>query len=67
MFKIFGLQIKLSLKEIISLSVLFTALAVYMNIHEEKIVYDFLADHIIALSLALIISRVIYEVFQKRR
>ncbi len=67
MVKIFGLDIKLSIKEIIALSVLFTALAIYMNIHEEKIVYDFLADHIVALGLALIISRIIYEVFQKRR
>ena len=67
MIKALGLHIKLSIKEIILLSALFTFLAVYMNIHENKIVYDFLADHLIALFLALLVSRVVYELFQKRR
>jgi len=65
--KILGLHIKLNIKEIIALSIFFTVLAVYMNIHENKIVYDFLADHIIALGIALVVSRVFYELFQKRR
>jgi len=65
--KILGLHIKLNIKEIIGLSIFFTILAIYMNIHENKIVYDFLADHILALGLALIVSRVFYELFQKRR
>ncbi len=65
--KIIGLHIKFNLKEIVLLSILFTVLAVYMNIHEEKIVYDFLADHIVALGIALLVSRIFYEVFQKRK
>ncbi len=65
--KILGLHIRFNIKEIILLSVFFTALAIYMNIHEEKIVYDFLADHILALGIALVVSRVFYDVFQKKR
>ena len=65
--KILGLHIKFDIKEIVLLSIFFTALAVYMNIHEDKIVYDFLADHILALGIALLVSRVFYDVFQKRK
>jgi hypothetical protein len=62
-----NIHIKLSLREIIIMSIFFTILAVYMNIHEDKIVYDFLADHILSLGIALIVSRIIYEIFQKRK
>lgn len=65
--KILGLPIVFDIKEIVLLSIFFTILAVYMNIHEEKIVYSFLADHILALGIALLVSRIIYEVFQKRK
>ncbi len=62
-----NIHIKLSLKEIVFLSIFFTLLAVYMNIHEDRIVYDFLADHVLALGIALLVSRIFYELFQKRR
>lgn len=51
----------LELKEIIGLVVLFTILALYFDIHGEKHVLSFVIDHVIALLLALLISKVIYN------
>lgn len=48
------------LKEIIFLSLFFTALALYFDIYREQHVLSFITNHVIALLLALIISKVIY-------
>lgn len=56
----------LELKEIVALAALFTLLALYFDIHGEKHVLGFVIDHVIALLLALIISKVIYSVIRWR-
>ena len=48
-------------KEIIILSAFFTALALYFDIYREQHVLSFIINHTIALLLALIISKVIYN------
>jgi len=48
------------LKEIILLTLVFTLLAVYFDIHEEQHVLMFTINHVIALLLALILSKIIY-------
>ena len=55
----FKLSIKFSLKEIVLLTLIFTSLALYMNIHEEKIVFNFIGDHIVALVISLILSKIV--------
>ncbi len=60
-------NIKIGYREILLLGTFFTALAVYLNIHEERHVFDFIVGHFIALLLALVVSRVIYEIFKKRK
>jgi hypothetical protein len=62
-----GINFKLNMKEIFFLTIFFTLLAIYMRVHKDKIIYGFLADHILALGIALIISRVIYDLFQKTK
>jgi hypothetical protein len=56
----------LEFKEIVALAALFTLLALYFDIHGEKHVLGFVIDHVIALLLALIISKVIYSVIRWR-
>ena len=56
----------LEFKEIVALAALFTLLALYFDIHGEKHVLGFVIDHVIALLLALIISKVIYSVIRLR-
>ncbi len=62
----FKINVKVGYKEIVVLTFFFTWLAVYLNIHEEKLVFNFFLDHIIALFISIIISRIIYEVFNKK-
>ena len=57
----------INLKEIIYLSILFTVLAVYFDIHGEKHVLSFIINHVIALLIALIISRAIYYVITRKK
>lgn len=54
----------LEFKEIIGLAVLFTILALYFDIHGEKHVLGFVIDHVIALLLALLMSKVIYNIIR---
>jgi hypothetical protein len=61
------MKIKIAFKEIILLSILFTALALYFNIYEEKHVLSFIINHVIALLIALFISKVIYHFLTKRK
>ena len=51
----------ISLREITILTIFFTALAVYFDIHGEKHVLSHILNHIIALLLALVFSRAIYQ------
>jgi hypothetical protein len=46
-----------SIREILFLTALFTVLALYLNIHNEGRVIGFIINHIIALLLALILSK----------
>jgi hypothetical protein len=48
------------LKEIILLTIVFTLLAVYFDIHEEQHVLMFTRNHVIALLLALSLSKIIH-------
>jgi hypothetical protein len=59
------MNFKASWNEIFYLTILFTALALYLDIHGEKSVYNFIVNHIIALVIALLVSKVIYRVLSK--
>ena len=52
---------KVAVKEIVVLSIFFTSLAVYFDIHGEQHVLTFIINHIIALLLSLIFSKIIYH------
>ena len=60
-------KISISIMEIFLLSILFTALAVYFNIHGEKHVLSFTINHVIALLVALLISKLFYHFITKRK
>jgi hypothetical protein len=63
--KMFPISLKfIGLREILVLAFLFTILAVYFNIHGEKHVLIFVINHVIALLLALVISKVIYNIIK---
>ncbi len=55
------------LKEIFYLTVFFTILAVYFDIYGERHVLSFIINHVIALLLALIISRGIYHFITSKK
>ena len=57
----------ISLKEISVLTIFFTALAVYFDIHGEHHVLSFIINHVIALLLALILSKTIYHIIGIRK
>lgn len=50
--------------EVLILSIFFTALALYFNIHGRNHVLIFIIDHVIALLIALIISKIIYSLLE---
>jgi len=56
-------MISINIIEIILLSILFTFLAFYFNIHAKKHVIAFAVNHIIALLIALFISGIFYYIF----
>ena len=56
------MRAKIQIKEIIYLSIFFTLLALYFNIHKEHNVLTFIIEHVVALLLALILSKVIYYI-----
>lgn len=51
--------------EIIILSIFFTVSAVYMDIHGKEIVYSCITNHMIALLIALLLSKIVYEWIHK--
>lgn len=57
----------ISLKEITFLTIFFTALAVYFDIHGEHHVLSYILNHIIALLLALIFSKTIHNFIRNRK
>jgi len=57
----------ISLKEITLLTIFFTTLAVYYDIHGEHHVLSYILNHIIALLLALILSKSIYHIIRTRK
>jgi hypothetical protein len=59
------MRANIDLKEIFYLSIFFTLLAMYFNIHKEHNVLTFILDHLLALLIALIISKVIYHIITK--
>jgi hypothetical protein len=59
------MRVNIDLKEIFYLSIFFTLLAMYFNVHKEQNVLTFILDHLLALLIALIISKVIYHIITK--
>jgi hypothetical protein len=57
------MKIEVGLFEIFYLSIAFTILALYFDIHKEHHILTFILNHVIALALALIISRVITKLY----
>jgi hypothetical protein len=49
-------------KEIIALSILFTSLAYYFDIHRKKRVTSYVLAHVLAIVIALGISKLLYYV-----
>lgn len=66
-FFLLEMKIKVGLKEITILSVFFTVLAVYFDIHREHHVLSFIIDHVIALLIALIFSKGIYHFLTEKK
>jgi hypothetical protein len=54
-------MIHINLKEIILLTILFTGLALYLDIHRRKLVFSFITNHCCALFIAFILSKYIYD------
>jgi Kef-type K+ transport system membrane component KefB len=61
------MRAKIQIKEILYLSIFFTLLALYFDIHKEHNVLTFIIDHVVALLIALIISKVIYYFITNRK
>ncbi len=59
------MNFKASWNEIFYLTIIFTALALYLDVHGEKRVYNFIVNHIIALVIALLVSKIIYHALAK--
>jgi len=57
------MKIEVGLFEIFYLSIAFTILALYFDVHKEHHILTFILNHVIALALALIISRVITKFY----
>ena len=53
------MKIEIGLFEIFYLTIAFTALAWYFDIHREHHILTFILNHVIALTIALILSRFI--------
>ena len=47
--------------EILILTIVFTLMAIYFNIHGEHHILQFVTNHVIALLLALLLSKIIYS------
>jgi len=56
------MAIDIDYKEIIVLSILFTSLAYYLDIHRRKRVNSYVISHLLAIVISLGISKMIYDV-----
>lgn len=61
------MKVEIGVKEIIYLSIFFTALAVYFDIHGEQNVLSFIINHVAALLIALLVSKAIYHILKNRK
>jgi hypothetical protein len=61
------MKLEIGVKEIFYLSIFFTALAVYFDIHGEQNVLSFIINHVIALLIALLVSKAIYHILKNRK
>ena len=52
---------KINIIEVLILTVLFAALAIYTDIFNDHHVMGFITNHIIALALALVVARVFFH------
>jgi hypothetical protein len=59
-------MLKTNIRDIIILSIIFTILALWFDIHGEEHVITFIIEHLASLLLALLLSKVIYSVFLKK-
>ena len=60
------MKVKIGVREILYLSIFFTVLAVYFDIHREHHVLSFIINHVIALLIALFVSKAIYHLITNR-
>jgi hypothetical protein len=61
------MKVKIGFKEILYLSIFFTALAIYFDIHREHHVLSFIINHVIALLIALFVSKAVYHIVTNRK
>lgn len=57
--------VKAGFKEVLFLTIIFTSLAIYFDIYNEKHVLAFIINHVIALIFALAISKIIQTIILK--
>ena len=57
------MKIEISISDIIYLTLAFTALAWYFDIHRQHHILTFILNHLIALTIALFLSRLITHLF----
>jgi hypothetical protein len=61
------MKVQFAYREILILSLFFTALAIYYDIHGENHVLTFIINHTVALLIALILSKSIYYLISNRK
>ncbi len=61
------MKLEIGFKEIAILSIFFTGLAIYLDIHHEKQVLSFTINHTVSLLLALLISKLVYNIYKKNK
>ena len=61
------MKVQIGVKEIFYLSIFFTALALYFDIHQEHHVLSFIINHVIALLIALLVSKAIYYIITNHK
>ena len=57
------MKIEISISDIFYLTIAFTALAWYFDIHRQHHILTFILNHLIALTIALFLSRMITHLF----
>lgn len=53
------MRLEIGLFEIFYLTIIFTLLALYFDVHKQHHILTFILNHVIALAIALFISRII--------